>query len=771
MADYYGASADPNHGYSPYSGQLHYGSYPPSALPFTAPPGPGNPTTVEQVAERIYNMHPEEMAALADQWQNAWSFLADVRGFVLDQSNVLRDETWQSPAARDAFLQKGPGETLAYLDVWMDAAQQNVTALRHMVNVSTEARYAVARLLIAYERELKSAQNLGFVEHVGVWLSEGQGWDAAAEEHITEEQAAIRDRFRLEAQRLAQHYGDQFFDYIAMLSNGAGPPVQPLNAVLNQPGGLPGTGGPQRQGTGIPALPVGNRPGGPLPGGLEPGQVRPPGLLPPGVPLPVPEQPGAVPPGSLPPGVTPPGVTPPGLTPPGLPPGSGSPQPQPGGVLPPGALPPGALPPGALPGQPAPIPGSLPPGTLPPGTGGPSVIPPGTARPGLPPQVTRPGRGPNVALPPGGLPPGRTIRRPSGPAAPVTPPGGREIRRNGPAVVPPPAGRPGNPQRPTRTTPGVTPPPQTGRPGRTAPGITPPPPATGGPADRRGRPPGTSAPQPGTGRPGQLAPGATRPPPNGRPGQPAPGVTPPPQTGRPGRPGTGVTAPPPAQNGRPGRPTPGATPPRGTGRPADGDRGRPGGPNRTPGTPAGTDTFGRPSTPAAPPVLRNPAEDRGARPGSAAEVRAPAAAQRPGTAPPVLNRPTSPAAPPPYRPPRREPGSAAWSDLFGAEQARGRAGAGIVDAPEPARPDGGPWGLRSRAATRPDAPAETGRPGTVAPELGRRRIGGEPIPVRDDHGPVTDEQAFGVRTPGGGVVTGRGDEPPEQDILRIFRGR
>jgi hypothetical protein len=59
----------------------------------------------------------------------------------------------------------------------------------------------------------------------------------------------------------------------------------------------------------------------------------------------------------------------------------------------------------------------------------------------------------------------------------------------------------------------------------------------------------------------------------------------------------------------------------------------------------------------------------------------------------------------------------------------------------------------------------------VAPELGKRRGGGEPIPVRQTDDLITDDQAFGVRTPGGGVVAGRGDEPPEQDIGRALRGR
>jgi hypothetical protein len=711
MADHYGFTANPNYGYSQYSGQTHYGSYPPSTLPYTAPPGPGNPDTVERISLRISNMHPEEMAALADQWQNAWGFLADVRGFLVRQSDVLRDEAWQSPAARDAFLRMGPGETLAYLDMWMDAAQQNVTALRHLVNISTEARSSMARLEINYQREMREAADVSFLENLEAWVTEGQGWDAAAQEFVSEEQAAIRDRYRIEAQRLAQHYGDQFFDYIAVLSNGSGPPVQPMNAVLNQPGGAPGLGGPGGPGQFAPALPVLPVGDDTPPGAEVPGQNPPQGLLPPGAQLP---QPGVVPPGSLPPGVTPPGTLPPGV-----------PVPQPGGALPPGALPPPATSPS---GQPLPVPGTLPPATtVPPGTGGPAVIPPGAVRPGLPPQIGRPGGGTNVVIPPGALPPGRTIRRPSGPAAPAVPPGGgREIRRTGPAVVPAPTGRPGG-QRPTRTTPGTTPPPQTGRPGRTTPGVTP---------------------------------GVTPPPVTGRPGRTAPGVTPPPTTGRPGD-RRGVTTPlPQTPNGRPPRNTPGVTPPPPTtGRPGEPGRARPGGPGRTPGT----STFGPPPAPAAPPVLKNPVDDRTTRPGSAAETRTPTAAQRPGgTAPPVLNRPTSPAAPPPWRPPRADRGSTAWSDMFGAEAARKRAGDGVVDAPERARPDGGPWGLRSPAATRPEAAAEPNRPGTVAPELGKRRGGGEAI--------ITD-QPFGVRTPGGGVIAGRGDDHPEEDIGRALRGR
>ncbi|MBB2941776.1 hypothetical protein FB565_001480 [Actinoplanes lutulentus] len=166
---------------------------------------------------------------------------------------------------------------------------------------------------------------------------------------------------------------------------------------------------------------------------------------------------------------------------------------------------------------------------------------------------------------------------------------------------------------------------------------------------------------------------------------------------------------------------------------------------------------GRP--PAGSPVLRNPTGERERQPGSAEETRPGAArgvGNRPGTAPPVLNRPVSPAAPDARTAPAsgRER-SSAWSDWLD-EETRAQARPGVIGAPERARPEEGPWGLRSPAVTRPDR--------AVAPELGRRRFGDEPVPVRETGDLVTHEQAFGVRTPGGGVV-GNSSAPafPEDD--------
>ena len=102
------------------------------------------------------------------------------------------------------------------------------------------------------------------------------------------------------------------------------------------------------------------------------------------------------------------------------------------------------------------------------------------------------------------------------------------------------------------------------------------------------------------------------------------------------------------------------------------------------------------------------------------------------------------------------------------EAARAEAGAPVLDAPTAppgprvSRLEDVPKELRSRAATREPASTRAVRPGTVAPELSKRRTDETIAGTQADEqvrGVVTDEQAFEVQTPGGGVVTGRREEP------------
>ncbi|GLY01588.1 hypothetical protein [Actinoplanes sp. NBRC 101535] len=688
MVDYWGTTADPNYGYSPYSGRLHYGTHQSSDEPFTSKPGSADGKTIEEIRMRIRNMHPEKIAELADHWQNAWSVMDNVRTYVLGSSNRLEAESWQSPKARDAFLGKGPGEVLAYLDVWMDAAQQNVTALRHLVQISITARADMDALWAEYERALQTAQNVDLAGQLSEWFNFSErywttDWEDAKHWQVKQQVDETVQQFQQRAQELAYRVGNEHYEYTTLVATGVGPPYRPMDAVLNTPGN--------------PAL-----------------------------------------------------VTPPSLGGPG---GVNAPNPVPsGGAKPPALAPTPVAPPATAPKPPATAPTPAPAPTLP--TSPPAVVaPPAVANPPTsitPPGVVPPAVAPLPAPPPAfaGSPPGVGAVKPSLPGSVPSlsrPPGLGTSPAAGPATS---AARPPNPGQLTRN------------------------------AFNRGA--GGAPQSPGAGQP----PGRSLRRPTSTPGDPARGTP-----GQPGQPGRGA----PRQPGRgapgqPGRGTP-VQPPNGQRRRGEGsdDAGR-----RVPGTTLdGAEQFGRPGG-TTPPVLKNPTGDRNrVRPGSQQEMRPPSlggtggdAVHREGTAPPVLQRPTrTPETPAPSRgrPGRKDGRKPAGADWIGADQARTEAGAPVIDAPAPP-PSGSrvskleevPKELRSRAATRASGPGRVERPGTVAPELNRRRTSdGRDRTERDDEarGVVTDEQAFEVQTPGGGVVTSKREEHYEPEIRRILGGR
>ena len=673
MSDYWGAKADPNYGYSPYSGQLHYGQHPSSDEPFTSKAGEGNSLTIELVRSKIYNMHPERIAALADQWQNAWTLLENVRSYVLRESTLLHDKHWNSPKARDAFLMKGPGEALAYLEVWMEATLKNSTALRHLVHIAQDARRDIDNLVAEYEQKLKEAQKVDLAGRLSEWFDTDRylntTWSDAEKWQVKQQVDEVTQTYQRKAQELAYRVGNQHYEYTSTVIAGVGPPYRPMNAVLNTPGApaLPNLPGPP----GATALAPPPPPGANAPAPPPPGPADPTGLQ-----LNPQEDGPVAPPGSAPPPPLQPNQLPPGAQP--------APVPQVNPALPlplPLPLPPPSFAKApAFPhqGGPSTLPGKVP--GLPPGANqaGPS-LPSSTAKPPNPGQLTKNAFGKGTGQPPGSSqPPGKTLRRPNGSGGAEGQRGGKELRR-------------------------------------------------------------------------------------------------------------------------PGAPNPNPSQPRRAGeRRKDGLSERQ---EQVPGTPIGAeDAFGRPPGSTAPPVLKNPTGDRNRnRPGSQEELRPTARLggdtdnnlRRDGTAPPVLSRPTRAGeAPPPGhgRPDRRTserdrtaPAGASW---IGADEARADAGSSILDAPAPP-PSGNrvskleeiPKELRSRAATRTNGPARAARPGTVSPELSKRLTIDERTAHQqqaDDEAPgiVTDEQAFGVQTPGGGVVTGQREEAAyEPEIRRALGGR
>src|SRR4051794_22692539 len=155
MADYWDARAYPAQG-GPSGSGLYYEMPPTFTGTFTPRPDPDTGLSIEAVEMQVMNMHPEQIAALADQWQNAYTLLSQIKHYVLEQSIVLYNEHWKSPEARDAFMKTGPGQALAYLDMWMESVNNNITSLRGLVHIVNKARTDVQDLMRRYEQELQT---------------------------------------------------------------------------------------------------------------------------------------------------------------------------------------------------------------------------------------------------------------------------------------------------------------------------------------------------------------------------------------------------------------------------------------------------------------------------------------------------------------------------------------------------------------------------------------------------------------------------------------
>ncbi|MGH3683165.1 MAG: hypothetical protein ACRDT2_23310, partial [Natronosporangium sp.] len=250
--------------------------------------GPDNGTTIEQVNQQIMNQHPEDISALADQWQNAYNLLSSVRDQLLGQSQTLYDESWRSSAAKDLFMERGPGKTLAYLDDWMTAAEANRDAARGMVGIATDSRSRMETLWSEYETAVDEAHNVGGGERFKQWamhynlvswewkrgmfgvpyldvdFGDDEEYQQALDGFRADQVRQVHEEYNQRAQGLAVEVAGSYFDYLT--ASGHGTPFTPMNAVINTPG------------EGIWAqLPPGGIPGAPPPG-VAPGS--PPGLAP-----------------------------------------------------------------------------------------------------------------------------------------------------------------------------------------------------------------------------------------------------------------------------------------------------------------------------------------------------------------------------------------------------------------------------------------------------------------------------------------------------------
>ncbi|GAB3856379.1 hypothetical protein [Dactylosporangium cerinum] len=291
---------------------------------FTNPPNDGeNGPWIEDIRRQIMNQHPEDISALADQWNRAWQLLFGIQQQVLQTSNDLYEKDWKDGDARDKFMTEGPGKMLAYLQSWMDSALDNVAALRAQVTIVRAARTEMEGMWSRYKTAIDKASETDGT--FGNWFwhynlipgGDQTDYDNANKRDAIEQVNEKKKEFAREAQGLAHRTAQQIFQTYSTIGNGHGAPFFPMNALMTPigqpnpinlggpPGGMPGGPPPglnqslldlQKNAPVIPN-PVSTNPLQPVLNVTNPPNVVPPGGLP---------NPTIVPP-VLPPGVRPPG--------------------------------------------------------------------------------------------------------------------------------------------------------------------------------------------------------------------------------------------------------------------------------------------------------------------------------------------------------------------------------------------------------------------------------------------------------------------------------
>jgi hypothetical protein len=334
----------------------------------------------------VSNQKPAEISVLADQFQRSYDLLVDLETEVRGQSQSLYTEKWTDGKARDAFMSKGPGAVLAYVQDWQQQLIYNVTALRSLVGPITTSQHDMDDLWARYGPAIHAAGSENMISFsdrienglplVNIGINQGP-----VKQFLLDRVQKAQDEFDKQARQIVETLKGAYHDAYMTMNSAVGHTYTPPNVMMSAPGEMT----PYTL-LGAPGAP--GAPGGPpvsvAPNPAPPPSSAPPPALPPtalAVTAPAPGGPPGANPGA-PPGANP--GAPPGANP-GLPPGA-----NPG--LPPGAnpgLPPG-LPPGANPGLPPGANPGLPPGGLPGGLPG--------AIPGL---GTGTGPGLNPGLPPG----------------------------------------------------------------------------------------------------------------------------------------------------------------------------------------------------------------------------------------------------------------------------------------------------------------------------------------------------------------------------------
>src|SRR5438270_145927 len=117
----------------------------------------------------VLNQQPAHISALADQFAKAYSMLYQLEQTIRDHATKLFDETWTHSEARDAFMKKGPGTLLEFIQNWQQAALSNQAALLTLIGPIQKSQADMQILWDQYQKEIAAAgdeKNLSFGDQV-----------------------------------------------------------------------------------------------------------------------------------------------------------------------------------------------------------------------------------------------------------------------------------------------------------------------------------------------------------------------------------------------------------------------------------------------------------------------------------------------------------------------------------------------------------------------------------------------------------------------------
>lgn len=211
-----------------------------------------NTRDIEFINAQIMGEQPGTAEYRALQWGKAGLLLSSVQNQLRDQTKELA-ETWESPRAKEIFLGK-VGETLAFLDVWHEAATTNSYALTVLAGIMREGQNEMRDLYAEYQAAIKRSateeslaramtpagnnspvQKARDMHESGPPSTQvGDEWRAKGRESMrtAEENKANYDVW---ARELASRVAERYMPVIQRLENGRAKKMTPLNAV-NHPG-------------------------------------------------------------------------------------------------------------------------------------------------------------------------------------------------------------------------------------------------------------------------------------------------------------------------------------------------------------------------------------------------------------------------------------------------------------------------------------------------------------------------------------------------------